>query len=210
LIEARLASSYTMERHDLVSGTVDTKLGEGLFRHMSIPGDSPMTMLRVITLLVAILAAWRPLAAQVAPDMSHSAAVSDVAGQGTIPLVSAHTAAVPVMYDLDQQPIEQISPLVQRQYLSGSQSTFVKWTVKAGGVFPLHHHLNEQITWITKGRCEVSSQGKRFDMTAGMVLVIPPNVPHEFRCTEDTIDIDFFAPARQDWADGVPSVAAKP
>ena len=46
-------------------------------------------------------------------------------------------------------------------------------------------------------------------MTAGMVLIIPPNTPHEFVCTEDTIDIDFFAPQRQDWIDGVPSAAAK-
>jgi unsaturated pyranuronate lyase len=167
-----------------------------------------MSMLRAITLAAVILTAGRPVLAQTAPDMSHSPAVSDAAGQGIIPLVSVHTAAVPLMYDLDRQPMEQISPLVQRQYLSGSQSTFVKWTVKAGGIFPLHHHLNEQITWITKGRCEVFSQGKRFDMTAGMVLVIPPNVPHEFRCSEDTIDIDFFAPARQDWEDGVPAAAA--
>jgi quercetin dioxygenase-like cupin family protein len=75
-------------------------------------------------------------------------------------------------------------------------------------VFPLHHHANEQITWITKGRCEVSSQGKKYIVTAGMVMVIPPNVPHEFVCTEDSIDIDFFAPQRQDFIDGVPSVAA--
>ena len=88
------------------------------------------------------------------------------------------------------------------------QSTFVKWTVKKGGVFPLHHHANGQITWITEGRCEVYSQGKKFIVSAGMIIIIPPNVPHEFACTEDSIDIDFFAPQRQDWIDGVPSVAS--
>ncbi|MEI9983121.1 MAG: cupin domain-containing protein [Aliidongia sp.] len=112
------------------------------------------------------------------------------------------------MYQLDAQPIEQISPLVQRQMLIGSQSTIVKWTVKKGGVFPLHHHSNEQTTWITEGRCEVYSQGRKFVVTAGMVIIIPPNTPHEFVCTEDTIDIDFFAPQRQDWVDGAPSAAA--
>lgn len=170
-----------------------------------------MPILRAAIAFAAVLSlSCVQVAAQTAPAVSAAPAVTEAAGMGTIPLVSGHTAAVPVMYDLDRQPIEQISPLVQRQYLNGNQSTFVKWTVKAGGIFPLHHHLNEQVTWITKGRCEVLSQGKRFDMTAGMVLIIPPNVPHEFRCSEDTIDIDFFAPARQDWADGAPSVAAKP
>ncbi|ATI80009.1 cupin domain-containing protein [Sphingobium yanoikuyae] len=144
-----------------------------------------------------------------APSVSSAPAVTDAPGRGLIPTVSDHTAALPVLYELDRQPIEQISDLVQRQYLAGSQSTFVKWTVKAGGVFPLHHHVNEQITWIVSGRCEVFSQGRKFTMTAGTILVIPPNVPHEFHCPVDTIDIDFFAPGRQDWADGVPSVAAK-
>jgi quercetin dioxygenase-like cupin family protein len=142
-------------------------------------------------------------------QMAPSVAGAEVGSKsGSQPTVSGHLAAAPVLYQLDAQPIEQISPLIQRQYLSGAQSTFVKWTVKKGAIFPLHHHLNEQITWITKGRCEVSSQGKKFVMTKGMILVIPPNVPHEFVCTEDSIDIDLFAPPRQDWIDGAPSIAA--
>lgn len=151
-----------------------------------------------------------PAAAQIAPVQSSAQAVMPAPGQGIIPSVSGHNAAMPMLYALDAQPAEQISPLIRRQYLSGSQSTIVKWTVKAGGVFPLHHHANEQITWITQGRCEVFSQERKYVLTAGSVLIIPPNVPHEFRCTEDSIDIDFFAPGRQDWADGAASVAAKP
>ncbi|AHY51173.1 cupin domain-containing protein [Bradyrhizobium japonicum] len=145
-----------------------------------------------------------------APSLSAAPVVTDAPGSGIQSGGSGHSAVLPVLYQLDQQPIEQISPLVQRQYLVGAQSTFVKWIVKKGGVFPLHHHANEQITWITEGRCEVSSQGKKFIMTAGTVMVIPPNTPHEFVCTEDTIDIDFFSPQRQDWIDGVPSIAASP
>ncbi|MGM5028254.1 cupin domain-containing protein [Tardiphaga sp. 862_B3_N4_1] len=167
-----------------------------------------------ITALALVLAGWpvfkAPTMAQdrPAPSLSEAPAVTHAPGKGIQPGVSGHSANMPILYRLDQQPIEQISPLVQRQYLSGAQSTFVKWTVKKGGVFPLHHHANEQITWITEGRCEVSSQGKKFIMTVGTVLIIPPNTPHEFVCTEDTIDIDFFAPQRQDWIDGVPSIAA--
>jgi quercetin dioxygenase-like cupin family protein len=143
-----------------------------------------------------------------APSLSAAPVVTDAPGSGIQSGVSAHSATLPVLYQLDQQPIEQISSLVQRQYLVGAQSTFVKWIVKKGGVFPLHHHANEQITWITEGRCEVTSQGRKFIMTAGTVMIIPPNTPHEFVCTEDTIDIDFFSPQRQDWIDGVPSIAA--
>jgi quercetin dioxygenase-like cupin family protein len=170
---------------------------------------APCAMLASLPVVLAMLAA-APAVAQVAPAASSAPAVTPAPGLGIIPNVSGHTAAAPTLYDLDAQPVEQISPLIRRQYLNGVQSTIVKWTVKAGAVFPLHHHANEQITWITQGRCEVFSQEKKYVLTAGSVLIIPPNVPHEFRCTEDSIDIDFFAPGRQDWADGAPSVAAKP
>jgi len=32
-----------------------------------------------------------------------------------------------------------------------SQFTFSKWIMKKGAVMPLHHHVNQQITWITQG-----------------------------------------------------------
>jgi quercetin dioxygenase-like cupin family protein len=163
---------------------------------------------RLIPILAMFAASPAVTSDQHVVSESKSPIVSDALDRGRQADVSGHSAAVPVLYQLSLQPIEQISPLVQRQYLSGAQSTFVKWTVKKGGVFPLHHHSNEQITWITEGRCEVYSQGKKFEMTAGMIMIIPPNTPHEFVCTEDTIDIDFFAPQRQDWIDGAPSVAA--
>ncbi len=150
------------------------------------------------------------IAGSIAPTLSGPPDVTDSPNNGMQPTISNHTALIPQLYKLDAQPLEQISPLVQRQVLHGTQSTFVKWTVKKGGVFPLHHHANEQITWITEGRCEVLSQGKKFVLSAGTVLVIPPDVPHEFHCTEDTIDIDFFSPQRQDWIDGAASVAATP
>jgi quercetin dioxygenase-like cupin family protein len=40
-------------------------------------------------------------------------------------------------------------------------------------------------------------------------MIIPPNVPHEFVFTEDTVDIDIFPPGRQDWLDGTASYYSK-
>jgi len=137
------------------------------------------------------------------------AQVSDAPGRGILPNVSLHTAAVPQLYELDAQPMEQLSALLQRQYLAGSNATFVKWTAKKGAVVPLHHHANEQITWITEGAAEVYSQGRKYLMKAGDIMVIPANVPHEFVFTEDTIDIDIFAPGRQDWLDGTATYYSK-
>jgi quercetin dioxygenase-like cupin family protein len=135
--------------------------------------------------------------------------VSDAPGRGMMPNVSPHTAAAPQLYQLDAQPVEQVSALLQRQYLSGSNATFVKWIAKKGAVVPLHHHANEQITWITEGEAEVYSQGRKYLLKAGDIMIFPPNVPHEFVFTEDTIDIDIFSPPRQDWLEGRATYYAK-
>ena len=85
----------------------------------------------------------------------------------------------------------------------------MKWIARKGAVVPLHHHANEQTTRITEGAAEVCSQGRKYLMQAGDILIIPPNVPHEFVFTEDTIDIDIFAPGRQHWLDATASYYSK-
>jgi len=119
--------------------------------------------------------------------------------------ISKHYSAEPNLYQLDSSIQEKLSDTITRQYVMGSQSMLVKWTLKKGAVIPLHFHPNEQITWITKGSVKVLSQGKEFIVRAGGVLIIPPNVPHEFLALEDTIDIDFFTPVREDWLNNTAS-----
>jgi quercetin dioxygenase-like cupin family protein len=145
----------------------------------------------------------------IAPTLTSRSNVTDAPGMGLLPAISLHSAATPLLYDFDAQPIEQMSPLIQRQYLHGAQSTLVKWIMKKGALVPLHHHVYEQITWITEGQAEVYSQGKKYVMKPGGVMIIPPNIPHEFRFVEDTIDIDIFVPQRQDWIDGTTSYYSK-
>ena len=52
----------------------------------------------------------------------------------------------------------------------------------------------------SEGLAEVHSQGHNYTMKAGDMMIIPPN--DVFHFLEDTIDIDIFAPGRQDWLDG--------
>jgi len=145
----------------------------------------------------------------IAPTRHSSPHVTEAPGRGIIPNASQHTAAMPLLYQLDAQPMEQVSELLQRQYLTGAHATLVKWTAKKGATVPLHHHANEQITWITAGEAEVYSQGRKYLLKAGDIMIFPPNVPHEFFFTADTIDIDIFSPPRQDWLEGRATYYAK-
>jgi len=111
--------------------------------------------------------------------------------EGVIPHIFDHYKAMPVFYDFDNMPIEEVTDKISRQYIYSGQSMLVKWILKKGAQVPLHHHVNEQVTWITQGSVRIYSQGKEFVVKAGEVIIFPPHVPHEFLALEDTIDIDF-------------------
>lgn len=119
--------------------------------------------------------------------------------RGSLPHIFDHYQSSPLFYKFEKMPIEKLTDKISRQYIYAGQSMLVKWIFKRGAKIPLHHHVNEQITWITKGKVIVYSQGKKYTVKAGEVIIFPPHVPHEFIILEDTIDIDFFTPAREDW-----------
>jgi quercetin dioxygenase-like cupin family protein len=100
-------------------------------------------------------------------------------------------------------PVEQLNPLLTRQFVTGTQAMFSRLELKKGCIVPRHHHPNEQITYITQGalRFSLGEEGSTVDKVVrpGEVLVIPPNLPHSAEALEDTIDFDIFAPPRQDW-----------
>ncbi len=130
-------------------------------------------------------------------------AITDAPGRGEQPTVSSFRHTLPDLYDFETLPQERLGTGIARQTIHNANSTIAKWVFARNAVIPLHHHPNEQITWITAGSVEVFSQGKRFTVSAGQVIVFPANVPHAFRALEEgTVDIDIFTPARQDWIDG--------
>jgi quercetin dioxygenase-like cupin family protein len=74
-----------------------------------------------------------------------------------------------------------------------------------GCVVPRHSHENEQFTYIIEGalRFKLGANGEREQIVrAGEVLHIPSHLPHEAEALEDTLDMDIFAPPREDWLAG--------
>jgi len=116
----------------------------------------------------------------------------------------------PAKRSLDAIQAEVLGPGITRQVVHGTQTTFSRWHLKAGAAVPLHHHVNEQMTWIVSGRAEVHSGGKKYELVAGEIMVFAPNVEHAFNILEDTVAVDIFAPARQDWIDAAAEAAEQP
>ena len=95
---------------------------------------------------------------------------------------------------------EVLSPLTQRQYISGEKLTLARFTIRQGARVAKHSHEHEQFAWVMEGALKFFLPDREVVVRAGEVLCIPPNTPHEAEALEDTIDIDVFSPVRADWA----------
>ena len=94
---------------------------------------------------------------------------------------------------------EPLNPLIDREMLVGDKLMLARVLMKKGAHVPLHHHYNEQVTYILEGALKFAVDGKEIVVRAGEVLCIPPNMPHEAWALEDTVDLDVFNPPREDW-----------
>ncbi len=99
----------------------------------------------------------------------------------------------------DQVPVEPLNPLLSRQMVVGTNIMVARVLMKKGAVVPMHHHHNEQVSYIESGALQFTIEGKEVTVRGGECLCIPPNVPHSAVALEDTVDIDYFNPPREDW-----------
>ena len=96
-------------------------------------------------------------------------------------------------------PLEDLNPLLQRQFVVGEDVMVARVLLKKGCIVPLHSHYNEQLTYILEGALKFWIEGKEIVVRAGEVLTIPRNMPHKAEALEDTVDLDIFNPPRADW-----------
>ncbi len=94
---------------------------------------------------------------------------------------------------------EQLNPLIGREMVVGGRIMLARVLLKKGAHVPMHHHHNEQLTYILEGALKFAIDGSEIVVRAGEVLCIPSNVPHEAWALEDTLDLDVFDPPREDW-----------
>jgi quercetin dioxygenase-like cupin family protein len=99
----------------------------------------------------------------------------------------------------DAMEVERLNDKISRQMISGDNATISRLLLKTGAVVPRHFHVNEQYSWIVSGALKFVFDDREIVVGAGEILLIPPNAPHMVVALEDTVDVDFFAPRREDW-----------
>ena len=104
----------------------------------------------------------------------------------------------------DTVPVETVNPSMERKIVSGEKMMIARMKFKDGFRVPLHYHVNEQITQVISGTIRFwfgENKDQEMDLTAGELVVIPSNLPHEALMIGDVEEIDSWAPPRQDWLD---------
>ncbi len=120
-------------------------------------------------------------------------------GRAEIPVLKNHYHLKPGYYDFSNIPVVKITDNIGFRFIMSTQSTMIEWTLKKGAKLPAHFHLNEQINIVESGKLDAFSDGKKYALKAGGIMVFPPNVPHEFVAVEDSVFLDIQTPARQDF-----------
>jgi len=95
--------------------------------------------------------------------------------------------------------MENLSDKLTRQMISGDNATISQLVLKRGASVPRHSHVNEQYSWIISGKLKFIFDDQEMVLGAGEILLIPANTPHAAVAEEDTVDVDIFAPRREDW-----------
>ncbi len=110
-----------------------------------------------------------------------------------------------VRYRWEDMPKESLKPDLERRLISTERMMLAHVYLQKGCVVPKHAHENEQLTYILEGVLRFwlgDDEAEVLDVSAGEVLHIPSGLPHKAEALETTLDVDIFAPPRQDWLEG--------
>src|SRR5215471_2170754 len=103
----------------------------------------------------------------------------------TIPAKSTATQA-PLQYiPWHMVPLEDLNPLLQRQFVVGQEIMLARVLLRKGCIVPEHSHHNEQLTYIVEGALKFWIDNKEIVVHAGEVLCIPAHMPHKAEAIED-------------------------
>ncbi len=93
-----------------------------------------------------------------------------------------------------------LQPGVEHAVLSYDDALMLCEVSLAEGVlFPPHSHPHVQIAYVVSGRVSFTLDEETFPLEAGDSCLVPPHSVHSLVALEDTVVLDAFHPAREDF-----------
>lgn len=100
--------------------------------------------------------------------------------------------------NLDAVSARELLPGYRGRMVHSDTMTLAFWEVTAGAAAPEHSHPHEQILSLIEGEFDLTVGGDTQSLSAGAVVVIPPDMPHSGRAVTACRIIDAFHPVRED------------
>lgn len=96
--------------------------------------------------------------------------------------------------------IAEPEPGLHRQILVHSTAMMlVRHAMKKGWIGAAHSHPHEQMVYIISGSLRVSIDGVSIVVSAGDNFIVTSNAEHQAAELEDSVVLDVFTPAREDY-----------
>ena len=99
----------------------------------------------------------------------------------------------------DEIALEKITEMMSRKIIPGEKLLLAHVYLKRGALVPLHSHESEQMTYVLQGALRFQVAGEEIVVREGEVLRIASRVDHQAEALDDTLELDVFSPARQEW-----------
>jgi quercetin dioxygenase-like cupin family protein len=101
----------------------------------------------------------------------------------------------------DEIALEKVTEMISRKIVTGDREMLAQIYLKKGAMVPIHSHESEQMTYVLQGAMKFLVGGEEITLREGEVLHIPSWMEHQAEALDDTFELDFFSPIRQDWID---------
>lgn len=87
----------------------------------------------------------------------------------------------------------------RKTMVEGACSQLVEFKLAKGAVIPIHQHPQEQTGYLLSGHLILNLGGVDHSMRGGDAWCIPGRIEHGVRVIEDSVAIEIFSPAREDY-----------
>jgi|WetSurMetagenome_2_1015567.scaffolds.fasta_scaffold121521_2 quercetin dioxygenase-like cupin family protein len=96
--------------------------------------------------------------------------------------------------------ITEPAPGIARRVLANSPEIMLtEHTLQKGSILPEHRHSNIQLVYVVSGQFVIEMNGNNFTAVKGDSFVIPSSSAHKVTALADSVVLDIFTPARQDY-----------
>ena len=94
---------------------------------------------------------------------------------------------------------ESLPGVTQKTLAYGEKTLMAEFVLAKGSTLPIHAHPYEQTGYLVSGRLRLTIGGREFDARSGDSWSIPMNERHGVEPLEDSLAIEVFHPAREDY-----------